>query len=36
MNDNNSKIEPNLFIDEYDVASHGAYIGKLMKKNYFI
>lgn len=29
MNDNKSKIEPNLFIDEYDVlASHGAYIGK--------
>lgn len=29
MGDNNSKIEPNLFIDEYDVeASHGAYIGK--------
>ena len=29
MGNNNSKIEPNLFIDEYDLeASHGAYIGK--------
>lgn len=29
MGSNNSKIEPNLYIDEYDVeASHGAYIGK--------
>lgn len=29
MGENNSKIEPNLYIDEYDVeASHGAYIGK--------
>ena len=29
MGNNNSKIDPNLYIDEYDVeASHGAYIGK--------
>lgn len=29
MSENNSKIDPNLYIDEYDVeASHGAYIGK--------
>lgn len=29
MGSNNSKIEPNLYIDEYDIeASHGAYIGK--------
>ncbi len=29
MGENNSKIKPNLYIDEYDVeASHGAYIGK--------
>lgn len=29
MGENNSKIEPNLYIDEYDIeASHGAYIGK--------
>ena len=36
MNDNNSKIEPNLFIDEYDVeASHGAYIGKFDEEELF-
>lgn len=36
MNDNNSKIEPNLFIDEYDVeASHGAYIGKFDDEQLF-
>lgn len=29
MDENNSKIQPNLYIDEYDIeASHGAYIGK--------
>lgn len=29
IGENNSKIEPNLYIDEYDIeASHGAYIGK--------
>lgn len=29
MGENNSKIQPNLYIDEYDIeASHGAYIGK--------
>lgn len=29
MDGNHSKIEPNLYIDEYDIeASHGAYIGK--------
>lgn len=34
--DNNSKIEPNLFIDEYDVsASHGAYIGKFDEEELF-
>ena len=33
---NNSKIEPNLFIDEYDVeASHGAYIGKFKEDDIF-
>ena len=36
MNDNKSKIEPNLFIDEYDVeASHGAYIGKFDEEELF-
>ena len=36
MNDNNSKIEPNLYIDEYDVeASHGAYIGKFKEEDVF-
>lgn len=36
MNDNNSKIEPNLFIDEYDIeASHGAYIGKFDSEELF-
>lgn len=36
MDDNNSKIEPNLFIDEYDVeASHGAYIGKFDEEEVF-
>lgn len=36
MCDNNSKIEPNLFIDEYDVeASHGAYIGKFDEEELF-
>lgn len=36
MNENNSKIEPNLFIDEYDVeASHGAYIGKFDEEELF-
>lgn len=33
---NNSKIRPNLFIDEYDVeASHGAYIGKFSEEELF-
>lgn len=33
---NNSKIEPNLFIDEYDIeASHGAYIGKFKEDDIF-
>lgn len=33
---NNSKIRPNLFIDEYDVeASHGAYIGKFNEEELF-
>ena len=36
LNKNNSKIEPNLFIDEYDVkASHGAYIGKFKEEDIF-
>ena len=36
MKDNNSKIEPNLFIDEYDVkASHGAYVGKFKEEDIF-
>ncbi|MBP3635716.1 MAG: SufD family Fe-S cluster assembly protein [Bacilli bacterium] len=36
MNDNNSKIEPNLYIDEYDtLASHGAYIGKFDEEELF-
>lgn len=36
MNDNNSKIEPKLFIDEYDIeASHGAYIGKFDEDELF-
>lgn len=36
MGDNNSKIEPNLFIDEYDIkASHGAYIGKFDEEEIF-
>ncbi len=36
MGDNNSKIEPKLFIDEYDVdASHGAYIGKFLDDELF-
>lgn len=36
MRDNNCKIEPNLFIDEYDVsASHGAYIGKFDEDELF-
>lgn len=35
-NENNSKIEPNLYIDEYDVsASHGAYIGKFKEEDIF-
>lgn len=33
---NNSKIRPNLFIDEFDVeASHGAYIGKFNEEDIF-
>ena len=33
---NNSNIEPNLFIDEYDIsASHGAYIGKFKEDDIF-
>ena len=33
---NNSKIEPNLFIDEYDIsASHGAYVGKFKDEDIF-
>ena len=33
---NNSKIEPNLFIDEYDIsASHGAYVGKFKEDDIF-
>ena len=33
---NNSKIEPNLFIDEYDIeASHGAYVGKFKEEDIF-
>lgn len=33
---NNSKIEPNLFIDEYDIsASHGAYVGKFKEEDVF-
>ena len=33
---NNSMIEPNLFIDEYDVeASHGAYVGKFKEEDIF-
>ena len=36
MGENNSKIEPNLFIDEYDIqASHGAYIGKFYEEDIF-
>ena len=36
MSENNSKIEPNLYIDEYDVeASHGAYIGKFDEDTLF-
>ena len=36
LDKNNSKIEPNLFIDEYDVsASHGAYIGKFKEEDIF-
>ena len=36
MGDNNSKIDPNLFIDEYDIkASHGAYIGKFDDEEIF-
>ncbi len=36
MGNNISKIEPNLYIDEYDVeASHGAYIGKFDKDTIF-
>lgn len=36
MGDNNSKIEPNLFIDEYDVsANHGAYIGNFYEEDIF-
>lgn len=36
MDDNNSKIEPNLFIEEYDIeASHGAYIGKFDEEELF-
>ena len=36
VEENNSKIEPNLFIDEYDIsASHGAYIGKFKEEDIF-
>lgn len=36
MKENNSVIEPNLFIENYDVeASHAAYIGKFKEKDLF-
>lgn len=36
MDNNDSKIEPNLFIDEYDIsASHGAYVGKFKEEDIF-
>lgn len=36
MDKNNSKIDPNLYIDEYDMeASHGAYIGKFDESQVF-
>ena len=36
IEENNSKIEPNLYIDEYDIeASHGAFIGKFEEDTLF-
>lgn len=36
LDENNSVIKPNLFIDEFDVeASHGAYIGKFTDEDLF-